>query len=429
MKVSGPKAILATSLLTLLGMSPLFAHDGHECGEVHCALKSVFNIDAGTAGGGSSEVEAKRHGAWGIDLAGMDPSVKPGDDFFAYVNGTWAKTTPIPDDRSSYGAFAALRELSEARVQKLVAGYKVGDPAKDGDQAKVAALYQAFMDEAAVEALDAKPLLPKIEAIRAVETKEQIAALMGKSIGGLGSSFFSLFVSPDAKNPDFYALHIPQSGLGLGDREMYLNAKFVPQKEQYQQYVAQMLRLVGWPESQEAAARVVALETQIAEAHWSRPESRNRDKTHNPLKTTELASMAPDFPWPVFLQAAGVDQVERAILIQNTALPKLAKIFAGAELEALKAWQAFHTADKAAGLLSKRFVDAQFEFRSKFLQGQPKQRERWKRAVAFAENAMGEAIGRDYVGLYYPPEAKAIMDKMVADLRVAMKTRSEGLSW
>ncbi|HEY0625524.1 MAG TPA: M13-type metalloendopeptidase [Allosphingosinicella sp.] len=423
------KKLSLTASFIALAATPALAHEDHQCIDDQCTMLSLFDMDQAAAGGNSAVLEAARLGTWGIDTAGMDRSVKPGDDFFAYVNGTWAKNTQIPADRSSYGGFAILRDLSEARVRKLVEGYKLGNPATDGDQAKVAALYQAFMDVAAIEALDAKPLQPKIAAIQAVTTKDQMARLMGQALGGFGGSFFGSFVNDDSKNPDYYALYMGQAGLGLGDRELYLDAKFAPQKTRYQQYLAQMLGLAGWQNAEKAAADIVALETQIAQAHWTRAESRNRDKTYNPMTLAELQAQAPGFPWAPFMQAAGVDRAERAIVAQNTAFPKLAQIFAGADLDTLKAWQAFHTADDAAPLLSKRFVDAQFEFRNKFMLGQPQQRERWKRGVTFAEGAMGEAIGRDYVALYYPPESKAIMDKMVSDIRVAMRKRIEGLTW
>lgn len=423
------KLSLTASFLALAAASPAMAHEEHQCIDDACTMVSLFNFAQAPSGGGSGSIAAARMGEWGIDTAGMDKTVKPGNDFFGYVNGHWARTTPIPADRSSYGGFAVLRDLSEARLRTLVEGYKPGNPASEGDQAKVAALYRGFMDEAAIEALDDKPLRPRIEAIRAVKNKEEMARLMGQAMGGFGGTFFGAGVNDDSKNPDFYALYMGQSGLGLGDRELYLDAKFAPQKTRYQQYVAQMLGLAGWANPQDAAQKIVALETEIARAHWTRAESRNRDKTYNLMTVAELQAQAPGFAWTQFLDGAGVSKAERAIVSQNTAFPKLAQIFAGADLETLKAWQAFHTTDDASPLLSKRFVDAQFEFRSKFMQGQPEQRERWKRGIAFAENAMGEAIGRDYVALYYPPESKAIMDKMVSDLRVAMRKRIEGLTW
>ena len=186
--------------------------------------------------------------------------------------------------------------------------------------------------------------------------------------------------------------------------------------------------MAGWPDPAGSAREVVALETKVAEAHWTRAESRNRDKTYNLMTRAELEAQAPGFPWATFLDAAGVGRAERAIVAQNTAFPKVARIFAEADLQTLKAWQAFHIDRRdAPPLLSKRFVDAAFEFRAKFLNGQPQQRERWKRGVTFAENAMGEAIGRDYVRLYFPPDSKAKMDALVANLRTAMGSRIRAL--
>jgi putative endopeptidase len=420
---------LSVSLLALAVASPALADDNHDCLDSQCTMLSLFAQAPPGGTAASASTQPQRMGSWGIDTAGMDRNVKPGDDFFAFVNGTWAKNTQIPSDRSSYGAFATLRDLSEARTRQLVESYKIGNPVRDGDQAKVAALYRGFLDEAAIEAHDAKPLQPRLAAIRGVGTKDQMARLMGQSLGSFGGSFFGSGVNDDSKNPDYYVLYMGQSGLGLSDRELYLQDKFAPQKARYQQYVAQMLGMAGWADAEAAAAKVVALETEIAKAHWTRAESRNRDKTYNPYTPAQLAAMAPGFPWATFMTAAGIGKAEKVVISQNTAFPKLAQIFASADLDTLKAWQAFHTTDEAAPLLSKRFSDANFEFRQKFLQGQPEQRERWKRAVAVAEGAMGEAIGRDYVKLYYPAESKAKMDKLVADLRVAMRNRINGLQW
>jgi putative endopeptidase len=419
-----PSLAVAVSILALAAAAPAAAHGRHDCPDEACTIESLF--DSAQDPGGSAAVAATRYGSWGLDMAGMDRSVKPGDDWFGYVNGNWAKTTRIPADRSSYGAFAVLRDLSDARLRKLVESYQTGAA---GDAGKVAALYRGFMDEAAAERLDAVPLLVRLAPVYRAKTRDDIAQLMGHALGGFGSSFFGPGVSDDAKRPDVYALYLRQAGLGLGDREFYVDPKFKPQRDRYLQYVEQMLTMAGWPDSAASARDVVALETKIAEAHWTRAESRNRDKTYNLMTRAELESQAPGFPWATFLDAAGVGRAERAIVAQNTAFPKIARIFAEADLRTLKAWQAFHIADEVAPLLSKRFVDAQFEFRSKFLNGQPEQRERWKRGVTFAENAMGEAIGRDYVKLYFPPESKAKMDALVANLRTAMASRIRTLQW
>ncbi|KAB8314787.1 M13 family peptidase [Tolypothrix campylonemoides VB511288] len=413
--------------------APLAAHeaDTASCLDAACDMHSLFDTadTASTGGGTTATIDAKKMGTWGIDTAGMDPSVKPGADFFGYVNGTWAKTTQIPADRSSYGGFAVLRDLSEARLRKLVESYPQGDPATGGDAAKIAALYRGFMDEAAVEALGARPLQPYLAAIRGAKDKAAIATLMGRRNSGFGGSLFAPGVSDDQKDPDRYTLYLSQAGLGLGDRQLYLDEKFAPQRERYVAYLEQMLTLAGWENAKQRAADVMAFETKIAEAHWTRAESRDRDKTYNPVTMAELATVAPGVDWRAFFSAAGLGQAQRVVLRQNTAVPKMAQVFAATDLDTLKAWLAFHTTDDAAPLLSKAFVDAEFEFRSKFLNGQPQQRERWKRGVALAEGAMGEAIGRDYVALYYPPDAKAKMDALVANVKAAMGARLEQLAW
>ena len=421
----------ATALALTMAASNAAAHDhDHACLDAQCQLQSLFQAESGAAGGHTdATVDAKRMGTWGIDTAGMDTSVRPGEDFFRYVSGKWAENTEIPSDKSSYGAFLVLRDLSEARVRQLVEGYPAGDPATDGDQAKVAALYAGFMDEAAVEALGAKPLAPKLAAIRAANDKTGLAALMGAQQGDFGRSFFGLGVSDDQRDPDRYTLYMSQSGLGLGDREMYLRENFAPQRERYQAYIAQMLELAGWENPQQNAEAILAMETRIAEAHWTRAESRDRNKTYNPVELSAFATTAPGFDWDAYFQAAGVTRAPRAVVRQDTAIPKIAAIFADTDVATLQAWQAFSTTDAAAPLLSKAFADAHFEFRNKFLSGQPEQQERWKRGVSFAENTMGEAIGRDYVQLYFPADAKAKMDELVANVKVAMGARLDQLDW
>ena len=377
-----------------------------------------------------ADTKAKRYGTWGVDLANMDPSVKPGDDFFRYVNGKWLASTQIPPDRSGYGTGAILSELSEKRVRGIVDRWAADKKMKAGsDEAKVAAIYRTFLDEPTVEKLDAKPIQKHLAAVKKAKTHADVAKLMGRSVGTFGDSFIGTSVGDDAKNPDKYTLYVSQSGLGLADREFYLRDNFKPQKERYQQYVADLLQFVGWDRPALNAAAVVALETKIADAHWTRAESRNRDKTYNLMTLAALEKDAPGFPWRVAFKEAGLGKIDSVVARQNTALPKLAKIFAGTPVSTLKAWQAFHIADDAAPLLSRRFADAHWEFRSKFLNGVQEQRPRWKRAVSAAEGAMGEAIGRTYVAEYFPADSKRKMEKLVADLRVAMKGRIDNLTW
>ncbi|QDW67618.1 M13 family metallopeptidase [Luteimonas granuli] len=427
------KSIL--SLATVLALSigaPAAAHDRNgSCLDDACSMSLLFAAteDGAAGAAGAATVAATRYGSWGIDTAGMDTGTKPGADFFAYVSGTWAENTGIPADKSMYGSFLILRDLSEARVRGLVEGYVAQGDAASGDAAKVATLYRSYMDEAGIEAKGAAPLVPHLDAIRAAADKDALADLMGKAAGGAGATLFRLGVSDDQLDPDRYTLYMSQSGLGLGDRQMYLDDKFAPQRERYVAYIAQMLELAGWVDPKGNAQRVFDFEKAVAGAHWTRAESRDRSRTYNPVERAAFATTAPGFPWERYFVASGVGQATRAVVRQDSAIPKLAQIFADADLGTLQAWQAFHVTDQAASLLSKDFVDAHFDFRSKFLSGQPEQRERWKRAVAHAEGAMGEAIGRDYVAQYFPPDAKAKMDALVANVKAAMGARLDQLEW
>jgi len=394
------------------------------------ALFALATLFVTTVFADSVPASAKRYGTWGVDLEGMDRSVKPGDDFFRYVNGHWVATTQIPADKTSYGSFPMLFDLSEQRVRGIVEQWAADKNLKPGsDEAKVATIYRAFLDDATAEKLDAKPLQPYLDAVKKAETRDDVARLMGRAQASFGSSFFAGFVNDDQKNPDRYALYLNQSGLGLPDREYYLRDNFKEQKARYQTYVADMLRLAGWNDPEKNAADIVALETKIAEAQWTRAESRDRDKTYNAMTIADLEKNAPGFPWRAAFNAAGLDKIDRAVVRQNTAFPKIAAIFAATPVDTLKAWEAFHITDDAAPLLSKRFADAEWQFRSKFLNGVTEQRPRWKRAVAATEGEMGEAIGRTYVGMYFPPESKAAMEQLVGNLRAAMKIRIQNLAW
>ena len=423
--------------LVALSLSTIPVSADERCLDRDCTMYTLSAFEAAGDAAGSetkapeaSPTVAKRYGTWGVDIDGMDRTVKPGDDFFRYANGIWADKTEIPPDQTRFGAFNLLRDLSELRVRGILDRWAADKNLQaGGDEAKVAAIYRTFLDDEKVEKLDAKPIQPHLDAVKKAKTHEDVARLMGRSRESFGRALFGPAVFDDAKNPEKYALYLSQSGIGLPDREYYLRDNFKPQRERYQQYVADMLKLAGWDEPEKNAAAIVALETQYAEAHWTRAQSRDRDKTYNPMTLAELEKNAPGFPWAAYFKEAGLEKAPRAVIRQSTAFPALAKIYADTPVDTLKAWQAFHIVDDAAPLLSKRFADAQWEFRSKFLNGAKEQRPRWKRAVAASENAMGEAIGRTYVTEYFPADSKQKMEKLVADLRVAMKARIDKLEW
>ncbi|RAK57732.1 M13 family metallopeptidase [Phenylobacterium deserti] len=372
--------------------------------------------------------KAPRMGTWGFDLAGRDLSTSPGKSFNQFANGSYLKTLTIPSDQASYGAFHALNDLSEARMHAVLEK-TAADRAASGDTAKVGALYRSFMDEATVEKLGAQPLAADLAQVRAVKTKADLARLMGQTTQGFGGSLFSLSISEDAKDPERYAVYVGQAGLGLPDRDYYLQASFAEKKTAYQAYVARMLTLAGWPNAEAQAKAIVDMETEIAKVSWTRAERRDDEKMYNATATSELARMAPGFEWAAFLDGAQLGKTDRVVVQESTAFPKIAAIYASAPLETLKARQAFSIVDEAAPYLSKTFADARFEFRGKTLNGQQEQRARWKRGVALVDSNVGEALGKLYVDAYFPADSKAKMVALVGDLRTAMRGRIERVDW
>jgi putative endopeptidase len=369
------------------------------------------------------------YGPWGFNLTGMDPSTKPGDDFFRYANGAWYDRTRIAPDRDSNGIDRVLNDVVELRIREILERGETGiEAGVRADAAKIGAFYAAFMNEARAEALDAQPIKPLIQQLRAAVSRDDLAGLMGASPGTFFSSIFSISIDVDAKAPDKYVVSIGQGGLGLPDRDYYLTPQFADKKAAYQAYIAQILELIDWEAPQQSAAAILAFETAIAGASWTVAEQRDSEKTYNPMSVAQLEQTAP-FPWRRLLEAANLRGLERVVVLENTAVPKIADLFARTPVDTLKAWQAFHLADSAAPYLSKRFVTASFDFRGKTLDGVLELSERWKRGVNTVNGAMGEAIGRIYVARYFPIEAKTKVEELVGQLRLALKGRIERVAW
>ena len=391
-----------------------------------CAA-SVLSLAAASACA-EDTLAAPRMGQWGFDMAGRDLSVSPGDNFSAYAGGAYIKNLVIPADRSSFGSFDTLRELSTNRMHAVLDN-AAGDKSATGDKQKIGALYRSFMDETRVDALGAKPMAADLAAIRAARTKTDIARLMGIAQTGFGGATFGIGIGDDQKDPIHYAVYLVQGGLNLPNRDYYLEPQFAAQRGKYEAYVAQMLKLAGWAKPEENAKAIVAMETEIAKVSWTLAERRNKDKTYNPYATAALPGFAPGFPWKAFLEGAGLARVDRVIVAENTALPKIAAIYARTPLETLKAFQAYTLADQASPYLSKAFEDARYEFRDKVLAGQLEQRPRWKRGVTLIDSQIGEALGKLYVAAYFPPESKAKMVALVGEIKSALKARIENLTW
>jgi len=379
-------------------------------------------------------------GPWGYDLSARDTSIRPGDDFYGYASGAWMKRTEIPAERSNWGMHAALAERTLVQLRTIMEDAGKADPKTIAG--KVGAYYAAFMDEARIEQLGATPLRPSLDAVRAAPSRAALAVLMGKANADFYGSVFNVFVQVDAKDPAHYVVGLSQSGLGMPDRDYYLQPSFAAKKTAYQAYVAKLLTLEGWPEPEKNAAAIVALETKIAEASWTRVQERDVVATYNAMSLAELKAMAPGFDWDGFFKAADLGAPAKIVVVEKTAIPKLAAIFAAADLNTLKAWEAFNVADNASVYLSKAFADASFEFRSHALTGATEQRPRWKRAVhtvAGGDILFGLrseqygclvwATGDLYVAKHFPPAVRAKANAQMENLRAALRARIERLTW
>ena len=366
-------------------------------------------------------------GAWGFDLAGRDTSVKPGDDFNEYANGTYLRTTEIPADKSRFGPFDVLYENAQSQLKSIIetsAAYPANENAR-----KVGALYASFMDEAKIEQLGATPLAADLAAVKAVTDHAGMARLMGESHSGFGGSLFGIDVFEDLKNPNLNSAYLGQGSLGLPDRDYYLKPDFAAQREAYLAYLTTTLTAIGWADPAKTAADILAFETKVADKQWTTVERRQIDKLYNPAKASDLATLAPGFDWAGFLAGAQVSDVDTLVLMENTAIPAIAQVFANTPIETLKAWQAFNVVDQASPYLSKAFVDARFDFRGKTLRGQPENRPRWNRGVALVDGQLGEVLAQEYVRLHFPASSKAQMEALVGNIRDAMTERLKTLDW
>ncbi|MBS0461401.1 MAG: M13 family metallopeptidase [Proteobacteria bacterium] len=409
------------------------------------SIASVAATDAPSAAPASAPSAAKpQYGAWGFDASGMDRAVKPGDDFFEYANGAWLQRTPIPADKPAVSLRLAMSDAIEQRLHAIVEAAAASAGHQPTTLAgKVGAFYKAFMDEARIEALGAKAIAPQLDAVRAASTRDQLAALMGRSNSDLESALFYVGIDVDLKDPSRYALYVMQGGLGLPDRDYYLKPEFAKQKAAYQDYLSKLLTLIGWENPQAAAKDVVAFETQIAQASWSAEQQRDPVAVYNPMGVPELAKLAPGFAWSGYLDSAGLGHVQRIVVGEKSAFPKLAALYARTPITTIKAWQAAHIADNAAFYLSKPFADAWFDLHEKTLAGQPEQPVRWKRGVHAVSGgdcmgasdridcfgSMNWAVGQLYTDKYFPPAAKAKIEALVANVKAAYHARIEHLDW
>jgi putative endopeptidase len=371
-------------------------------------------------------------GTFGFDAAGMDTSVKPGDDFVAYANGKYFANLQIPADKVAYGMSSGLSDLSRERTRTIIEKAAASGGAPGSEAQKVGDFFAAFMDEAAIEAKGIAPLKPELDAIAAIQSKADLAEALGRNLRLGVSGPIGMGVGPDRKNPDRFVVQGGQGGLGLPDRDYYLDDKnpaFVAARAKYKDYVATILGLAGYDNAKARAEAIFALETEIAKVHWTRVERRQAEKTYNPVPVADMGTRFPGVDWTRFIAGTTIPVQGDVIISTPSSLEGIAKIIGATDLAVLKDYLAFQTIRDAAPVLPKAFGDATFEMYNKTLGGQPQQQPRWKRGVDLTSAVMGEAIGKLYVAEYFPPAAKAKIDELVKNIIAALDARLEKLAW
>ncbi|MGW8389805.1 M13 family metallopeptidase [Pseudoduganella sp. HUAS MS19] len=368
----------------------------------------------------------------GIDTHYIDKSVRAQDDFFQHLNGEWLRTTEIPADKSSWGSFAKLRDDTLFQLRDLIQGLQ-GQQGLKGDDAKIAALYASFMNEAKLEKLGVKPLAGELSRIRGLKDKKGIPALVAHFNKSGIPAPYGIYVGQDARNSTQYAAHLGQSGLGLPDREYYLkkeDAKMADALAKYELHVAKVLGLAGNKDGAAKAKAIVALETELAKVQWSRVDNRDPVKRYNKMEISKLAEAAPGYDWKAALGAAGIAaKTDSVIVAQPSYMTEFAKLVDSTPLETWKSYFEWHLLRDASPYLSKDFDQANFAFYGTVLTGVTEQQPRWKRGVGVVEGAIGEGMGKLYVASYFPAERKARMEELVKNLLVAYKQSIDSIDW
>ena len=378
-------------------------------------------------------------GSFGFDAEGMDRSIVPGEDFYGYANGGWMKKTEIPADRSRFGSFNLIADKTQADTRAILEGAANSADAT-GEDKLMGDYYAAYMDEAGIEQRGLAPLQPQLDGIAAIADKAALAKALGADIRAdvdllnatnfYTDRLFGLWVSVDLLQPERTAPYLVQGGLGMPDRDFYLgDGRMADLRKQYQQYIGKVLQLAGVADAAGKAARILALETRIAQAHVSQEQTNDVTKGANAWTRADFNAKAPGMDWEAFLEAARLGGQQDFIVWQPGAVAGLSRLVATEPLDTWKDYMTFHALDRSAAYLPKAFADARFAFHGTALSGTPEQSERWKRAVEDANQSIGEAVGKRYVEKHFSPATKARADEMARNIIAAFGARIDALEW
>ena len=375
----------------------------------------------------SAHAQKPVYGSWGYDPSAMDSSVKPGDDFWTYVNGSWDKKTQIAADRASAGPFVTLSDGAEKDVRQIVERL-ADDPSRDHLSQQIGDYYSSFMDTAAIEAAGTAPLKPYLAQINGAKTRSQLLSLFIKP--GFASPV-DVGIAPNFKNPDAYAVFAGQATLGMPSREYYLedNAKMKAHRAAYRDYIITIEKLAGLPDPEGSADRIIALETELSKVQWPAADRRDIDKIYNPMTRVQIMKLAPQFDWNATLAKGGLGAAKTIIVTEPSAVSGAGKILRSTPLSTWREWLAFRFISDHSSVLPKAFDDAHFAFYSKELNGVQQQRERWKRGIAAVNGALGEGVGQIYVKTHFPAAAEAQMKELIGNLEGAYRERISSNQW
>lgn len=370
--------------------------------------------------------------ASGIEKANIDNSVRAQDNFYRYVNGGWMKNNEVPGDKTAIGSFYDLRDKADDDVKAIIEELAATENLKMGsDEQKVADLFRSYMDSENRDALGSKPIQPIFDAINNIKNSSELSEFFGKyQAVGVGSPL-AFYISIDAKDSSRYATHIWQSGLGLPDKDYYFNEaeRFTALRDGYLAHIEKMFDLAGLKGGKEAAKTIMALETKLANYHWTRVQTRDSEKRYNKFAVSDLSTLTDAFDWSAYLSAQGVASQKDIIINQPDFIKGFGKLFAETPLKDWQTYLTFHTLSHFSPYLSTDIDNENFDFYSKQLSGRKEQRAQWKRGVSVVNRNLGEVIGKVYVGRHFTPQAKARMSELVENLRSAYGSSIDGLEW
>ncbi|QWF15097.1 M13 family metallopeptidase [Lysobacter capsici] len=397
------------------------------------ALAATLAVSSVHAAGGGAKGKPQL-GSFGVDLSAQDTSVKPGDDFNRYVSGHWLDSYQLKDYETSYGSFNMLRDQSEAQVHAIIESLQQRkDLAPGSDAQKLRDYYASYMDRAARDAAGIAPLKPVLDKIAAIDSKGALIQAFGANDLDGTITPLRFGVDLDRKDPDKYLVGLRVGGLGLPDRDYYLNqdARFVGIRTAYLAHIERMLGFAGVKDAKARAQAVLALETELAKPQWERAQLRDRDKTYNVATFAELGKQYPGYDWAAQAKAQGLPALDRVNVITPSAVEPVVQVIERTPLPVWRDYLTFHAVRNNASLLSREIDDAAFAFNGTVLSGQKAQRDDWKRAVAAVtgSDGLGDAMGKLYVEKHFSPQAKAAMQALVENLRKALRSNIEKIDW